>query len=94
MKKLEMEYGPFIYTIIMYLMFWIRFRKESVILRLRKELNTFARDLCSYNSLQGHVLKYKHYSFFLLLKIVLLYTKFCLGLFFYTTSTFVCSSPI
>ena len=51
MKKLEMEYGPFIYTIIMYLMLWIRFRKELVI--LRKELITFARDFFSYLSLQA-----------------------------------------
>ena len=41
------EYGPFIYIIIMYLMLWITFKKEHVILRLRKELITFARDVFS-----------------------------------------------
>ena len=41
------EYGPFIYTIIMYLMLWITFKKELVILRLRKELITFALDVFS-----------------------------------------------
>ena len=34
MTKLEMEYGLFIYTIIIDLMLWIRFRKELVMLRL------------------------------------------------------------
>ena len=43
--------------------------------------------VCRYN----YDLKYKHDNFFLSLKIVLtiLYIKFCLGLFFYATSTFV-----
>ena len=27
MKKVEMEYEPFIYKIIIYLMFWVTFRK-------------------------------------------------------------------
>ena len=52
MKKVETEYGPFIYTIITYLIFWIRFRKDPVILRLRKELITFPRCFFSYYSLQ------------------------------------------
>ena len=33
-KKLEMEYESYIYTIIIYLMLWIRFRKKLVMLRL------------------------------------------------------------
>ena len=50
MKKLEMKYGPFIYTI--YLMSWIRFKKELVTLRLCSEkLLTFVRDFPSYRSL-------------------------------------------
>ena len=32
MKKLDMEYGSFIYTIITYLMLWLRFKKELVML--------------------------------------------------------------
>ena len=47
-----MEYGLFIYTIITYLMLWIRFWKELVMLRLREELPTFARDFHSNRSLQ------------------------------------------
>ena len=30
MINVEMEYDPFIYTTIIYLMLWIRFRKELV----------------------------------------------------------------
>ena len=48
-----MEYGSLVYTIIIYLMLWIRFKKELVILRLHKEILTFARDFFSYHSLQG-----------------------------------------
>ena len=33
-KKLEMEYGPFISTIIFYLIFCIRFRKKLLMLSL------------------------------------------------------------
>ena len=35
MKKLEMEYAPFICTIIFYLMLCIIFRKELVMVSLR-----------------------------------------------------------
>ena len=35
MKKLEMEYGQFICTIIFYLILYIRFRKELLMLSLR-----------------------------------------------------------
>ena len=50
-----MEHGQFMYTIIMYLMLRITFRKELVILRLRKELITFARDFFSYYCLQAQL---------------------------------------
>ena len=42
--------------------------------------------VCRYN----YDLKYKHDNFLLLLKVVfnILYTKFCLDLFLYATSTF------
>ena len=49
MKKLGMQ---FIYTIIIYMMLWIRFRKELVTLRLREVLYTFVRDFYIYRSLQ------------------------------------------
>ena len=35
MKKLEMEYGPFICTIIFYLIVCIRFRRDLLMLSLR-----------------------------------------------------------
>ena len=41
MKKLEMEYGPFICTIIFYLIVCIRFRRDLRMLSLREELLTF-----------------------------------------------------
>ena len=53
MKQLEMEYRPFIYTTIIYLMLCIKFRKELVISSLRLELYTFARDFLSYRSLKA-----------------------------------------
>ena len=52
MEKIEMEYGPFICTIICYLIICIRFRKELPMLSLPSELLTFARDSFSYRSLQ------------------------------------------
>ena len=51
-KKLEMEYGTFICTIIFYLTLCVRFRKELLMLSLLQELLTFARDFFSYRSLQ------------------------------------------
>ena len=65
MKKLEVEYGPFICIIIFYLILCIRFRKEFLKLSLSEELLTFSRDFFSYRSL---------------LKLVfnILATKFCL----------------
>ena len=48
MKKLEMEFG----TIIFFLILCLRFREELLILSLRYELLTFARDFFSYHSLQ------------------------------------------
>ena len=56
-KKLEMAYGSFICTIIFYLILCIRFRKELLMLSLRQELLTLARDFFSYGS-------YKHGDFF------------------------------
>ena len=47
-----MEYGPFICTIIFYLILCIRFKKELLMLGLRQELPTFARDFLSYRILQ------------------------------------------
>ena len=55
MKKLEMEYGPLICTIIFYLIFCIRLRKEILMLSLRWKRLTFARDFLSYRSLQGQL---------------------------------------
>ena len=55
MKKLEMEYGPFIYAIIFYVMLCIRFRKEHLMLSLREEHLTFARDFFIYCRLQTHL---------------------------------------
>ena len=52
MKKIEMEYGPSIPTVTLYLIPCIRFRKELLKLGLRWELLTFSRDLFSYHSLQ------------------------------------------
>ena len=43
-KKLEVEYGPLICIIIFYLILYIRLRKEFLMLSLREELNTIARD--------------------------------------------------
>ena len=40
------------HAVITYLMFWIRFRKELVMLRLRSELLTFARNFQSYRRFQ------------------------------------------
>ena len=56
-KKLEMEYGSFICTITFYLILCIRFRKELLMLSLRQELLTLARDFFSYGS-------YKYGDFF------------------------------
>ena len=70
MKKLEMKYGPFIYTI--YLMSWIRFRKELLcyVYDLENFLHLFVTFLviavCRYN----YDLNYKHDNFFLLVKVV------------------------
>ena len=47
-----MEYEPFTCIIIFYLTLSIRFRKEFLMLSLREELLTFARDFFSYRSLQ------------------------------------------
>ena len=65
MKKLEMEYVPFIYTIIFYLMLCITFRKELRMLSLRLELLTFA---CAFLviavSRHNYDLNNKHGNFF------------------------------
>ena len=84
MKKLEMEYRPFICIIIFYLILCIRFRKEFLMLSLYQELLTFACDFFSSCSLQVHS------NFFQLLKVVfkIMYTKCCLDHLFYTSSTF------
>ena len=72
-------------------MLWMRFREKSVYyVYVKKLLRLLVTSLaitvcrCNYN------LKYELGSFFLLLKVVfnILYTKFCLDLFFYATSTF------
>ena len=91
MNKLEMEYRPFICTIIFCLTLCIRFRKELHMLSLRQELLTSARDflviaVCTYN----FDLNYKHGNFFQLLKVIfnILYTKFCLDFLFQAISTF------
>ena len=51
-----MEYGSFICTIIFYLLLCIRLRTELVMLSLRWELLTFARDFFSYRSFQVQLL--------------------------------------
>ena len=48
MKKLEMKYRSFICVI----MFYLIFMKEFIMVILRKEPLTFARDFFSYCSLQ------------------------------------------
>lgn len=45
-EKVEMQYTPFIYTVIIYLMFWIRFREEPVMLATFA-LETYVRNVCS-----------------------------------------------
>ena len=47
-KKLDVEYGPLICKIIFYVILYIRFRKEFLMLSLREELNTIARDFFSF----------------------------------------------
>ena len=81
----------FIYIIIIYLVFWIRFRKELLYYVYVENflclLVTFlVIVVCRYN----YDLKYKQDNFILLLKVVfnVLYSKkIFLGLFFYATST-------
>ena len=50
MKKMKMEYEPFIYTIIFYLILCTKFRKEFLMLSLPEELLIFARNVFSYGS--------------------------------------------
>ena len=94
MKKIEMEYGLFICTIIFYLILCLRFRKEFLMSKdFLHFLVTFSVIVvCRYN----YDLNYKHGSFFQLLKVIfnILYTKFCLDCLFYATSTFVSFSAI
>ena len=52
MKNLEIEYEPFISIVIFYPILCIRFKKELLMLRLREELLTFARDFFSYRIFQ------------------------------------------
>ena len=66
-----MEYEPFTFIITFYLTFCIRFWKDFLMLGLRLELLTFARDflvigVCRYN----YDLNYKHGNFSKLLKVV------------------------
>ena len=93
MKKLEIEYGPFICIIILYLILCIRFRKEFLMLSLLEKLLTFAHDaVCRYN----YDSNYKRSNFFQLLKVVfnILYTTFCIDQPFYVTLIFVFSSSL
>ena len=92
-KKIEMEYGPFICTTNFYLIPFIIFRKELLMLNLGSELLVFSCDflvivVCRYN----YDLDYKDDNFFQLLKVIfnILYTKSCLDQLFYAASTFVC----
>ena len=52
MKKFEMDYGPFIYIIIIYLKLCIKFLEKSFLCYVYvKNLLTFAPDFFSYCSL-------------------------------------------
>ena len=73
MKKLEIEYRPLIYTMMIYLMLWIRFRKELMLVYVKNFLCLLMMSIviavcrCNYN------LKDKYDNFFLLLKVVFIY---------------------
>ena len=56
MKRTEMKYEPFICTIIFYLILCTRFKKVLLMLLLREELLTFARDCFSYRSLLAQII--------------------------------------
>ena len=68
-------------------------RKKLVMLHLCYELLTFPCEFLSQFAGTA-MFNYKHFNLFLLMKIAfnILYTKFCLGLFFYANSTLVCFS--